>query len=159
MGAIIFDLLFRLSAPQFGAEEKRRFGRAIGVGYLSTGILGFLTDKILANVPFVVIMLTDTLCSIGGGFVCAVIAGDSMMGAATLCLIIFGEIAVLASTAVAWQIQPQWFSVSLLALFSLGVWFGSNLWSRRSSRSRARPQIRKIDPSVQSRHARPKHHR
>jgi hypothetical protein len=50
--------------------------------------------------------------------------------AATLGLIIFGEIAGIVSTILGWRIQPHWFAFALLVLYPFAVWIGSRLRTR-----------------------------
>jgi hypothetical protein len=112
---------------------------AVLAGYVAVGILVLLTDQIFAAaVPgfrsmtapplyyFVVVTVTDAMYSIGGGFVCAAIAGGSA-SKATLGLAVFGELMGVASTIAGWRIQPHWFAFALLILFPLGVWLGYKL--------------------------------
>jgi hypothetical protein len=121
-------------------------GRIVGAvlaGYVAIGILVVLTDQIFAvavtgfrsmtALPlyyYVVVTGTDTLYSMGGGYLCAAIAGASA-GTATIGLIIFGEIMGVVSTYWFWGIQPHWFAFALLILFPLGVWGGSKLRAGR----------------------------
>ena len=78
---------------------------------------------------FVIVLCTDTLYTVGGGFLCAACARASAR-TATLGLMVFGEIAGIVSTILGWRIQPHWFAFALLVLFPLAVWIGSRLRSR-----------------------------
>jgi hypothetical protein len=122
--------------------------RTIGsvlAGYISIGVLVALTDlaftvaipgfRSMATPPlyyFVIVLFTDTLYSIGGGYLCAATARASAH-AATLGLMIFGEIVGVVSTVLAWRIQPHWFALALLVLFPFAVWIGSRLRARRAA--------------------------
>ncbi len=112
---------------------------AVLAGYIAIGVLVVLTDLIFAAaIPgframatpppnyFVIVTCTDTLYSIAGGYLCAVIAGAAIRGA-TLGLMIFGEIMGAASTILQWHTQPHWAAVALLVLFPIAVWIGSRL--------------------------------
>jgi hypothetical protein len=108
-------------------------------GYIAVGILVALTDLIFAAaIPgframaapplyyFVIVTFTDTIYTIGGGYLCAATARASAR-TATLGLMICGEIAGVVSTVLGWHIQPHWFALALLALFPLAVWIGYKL--------------------------------
>jgi lysylphosphatidylglycerol synthetase-like protein (DUF2156 family) len=115
---------------------------AVLAGYVAIGVLVVLTDLIFAAaVPgfrartppplyyFAILTFTNTLYSIGGGYLCAACARASA-GTATLGLMIFGEIMGVVSTVLSWHTQPHWFAFALLVLFPLAVWIGSRLRSR-----------------------------
>ena len=118
-----------------------RIAAAVLGGYVAIGILVVLTDAIFAAaIPgframttpplyyFVIVTLTDTLYSVAGGYLCALIARDAVRKA-TLGLMIFGEIIGVVSTVMGWRIQPHWFALALLVLFPLAIWCGSRLRS------------------------------
>jgi hypothetical protein len=117
---------------------------AVLAGYAAVGVLVVLTDLIFAAVIpgframaipplyyFEIVLCTDALYSVAGGYLCAAIASASLRKA-TLGLMIFGEIMGLVSTIVYWHTQPHWFALALLVLFPLAVWIGSSLRSRRA---------------------------
>jgi hypothetical protein len=118
-----------------------RIAVAVLAGYVSIGILVVLTDQVFgAAIPgfrvittpplyyFAAVLLTDTLYSVAGGYLCAVIARAAVRKA-TLGLMIFGEIVGVVSTVIGWYVQPHWFAFALLVLFPLAVWVGSRLRS------------------------------
>jgi len=116
--------------------------RAIGsifAGYIAIGVLVVLTDQVFAaaipgfrnmSMPplyyFVIVLCTDTLYTVGGGYLCAACARASAR-TATLGLMVFGEIAGIVSTILGWRIQPHWFAFALLVLFPIAVWIGYKL--------------------------------
>ena len=115
---------------------------AVLAGYVAIGILVVLTDLIFgAAIPgfknmsmpplyyFVIVLCTDTLYTVAGGYLCAACARASARPA-TLALIIFGEIAGIVSTILGWRIQPHWFAFALLVLYPFAVWIGSRLRTR-----------------------------
>ena len=119
---------------------SRIIGAAIA-GYVAIGILVVCTDRIFAllvpgftSMPalplyyFVTSLITDTLYSILGGYICAWIAGP-MVRKAALGLIIGGEILGLISVIVFWQTVPHWFGFGLLVVYPPAVWLGSRLRS------------------------------
>ena len=77
---------------------------------------------------FLIATFTDTLYSIAGGYLCAVIAGDGVRKA-TLALMIFGEIMRVVAAVLAWHTEPHWYAFALLMLFPPAVWIGSRLQS------------------------------
>jgi hypothetical protein len=119
---------------------------AVLVGYMFIGALIFGTDQLFAaSIPgfssmpmppdyyFGWSVVTDTIYSVVGGLVCAWIA-RSAARKATIGLMIFGELAGLASTVYLWKMVPHWYSFALLILYPPAVWWGSVLFSRRSGR-------------------------
>jgi hypothetical protein len=124
-----------------------RVAAAVIAGWVGIGILVVLTDAIFAaTVPgfrtmtpqplyyFVTVTFTDTLYSIVGGYVCAVIA-HTAIHRATWGLMIFGEIFGVVSAVLFWSSQPHWLALGLLVLYPLAVWFGSRLRSRSTGRT------------------------
>jgi hypothetical protein len=117
-------------------------GRLIGAviaGYLATGVLIFCTDRLWGMaIPglqsggptpayyFAASLATDTLYSIFGGYLCAVIARSGVKRA-TIGLIVLGELMGLAATAAEWGLVPHWYSFALLVIYPPAVWIGSKL--------------------------------
>jgi|HubBroStandDraft_4_1064222.scaffolds.fasta_scaffold201152_2 hypothetical protein len=114
---------------------------AVLAGYVAIGVLVVLTDLIFAAVIpgframaapplyyFVIVTCTNTLYSMAGGYLCAMIAGASARKA-TLGLMIFGEVMGIGSTILQWHAQPHWSALALLVLFPVAVWIGSRLRS------------------------------
>ena len=114
---------------------------AVIASYAAIGVLVVLTDQVAAAlIPgvksmspplyyFVLSLITDTVYSGFGGYLCALIARERAQKA-TLGLIIFGEILGVASTVLFWQSIPHWFSFALLIVYPPAVWLGSRLRSR-----------------------------
>jgi hypothetical protein len=106
------------------------------LGYVFIGALIFGTDQVWAHVIpgftettkapptyFAVSMLTDTIYSAIGGWLCAMIAlGDKR---STWALIIIGELAGVASTVYLWNTVPHWYSFFLLIAYPPAIWYGA----------------------------------
>jgi hypothetical protein len=118
---------------------------AVIAGYVATGLLIFGTDQLFAAlIPgfksmttpplhyFLISVVTDTLYSIIGGFVCSRIAHPPVRRNATLSLIVLGELVGLVSTVFLWKLVPHWFSFALLLLYPPAVWLGFKLQSRQT---------------------------
>lgn len=112
-----------------------RTAGAILAGYVVIGVLIFGTDQLFAAlIPgfaagppayyFAASVVTDTLYSISGGYLCAWIAKANTR-VATLGLMIFGELVGVASTVFLWTMVPHWYSFALLILYPPAVWLGS----------------------------------
>ena len=112
---------------------------AVVFGYLITGVLIVITDQIfeltipgfrqMAMPPdfyFATSIVTDALYSAAGGWLCAVIAKTRVRDH-VLALIVFGELAGVASTVALWSKVPHYFSFALLAVYPPAVWLGSKL--------------------------------
>jgi hypothetical protein len=123
-----------------------RIAGAVLAGYVAIGVLVVLTDLVFAAVIpgframatpplyyFVIVAFTDTLYSIAGGYLCAVIARASVRKA-TLGLMIFGEIMGIGSTILQWSTQPHWSAAALLVLYPVAIWIGSRLRSGNAGR-------------------------
>src|SRR5262249_31396187 len=98
---------------------------AVIAGYIVIAVLIAATDQLwaaaipgfaaLATPPayyFAGSLATDTLFSIGGGYLCAALARD-VIRKATIGLIVFGELMGLASTVYLWNMVPHWYSFLL----------------------------------------------
>jgi hypothetical protein len=121
-------------------------GRMIGAalaGYVAIGILVVCTDELYALlVPgfkampmppgyyFELSLLTDSIYSILGGYICAWIAG-ALTRKATLGLTVGGEILGVVSVIVFWNSVPHWFGFGLLILYPPAVWLGSRAFLSR----------------------------
>ncbi len=117
---------------------------AVLAGYALSVALVTLTDQIFSRVIpgfdamtmppadyFAISLVSNTLYAIAGGFLCAVIARNSLRKA-TLYLMIFGEVLGVFSQIMFWNTIPHWFGLALLVIFPIGVWIGSNLAARRN---------------------------
>ncbi len=107
-------------------------------GYIAIGILIAGTDQLYAAlipgfhaspVPplnyFLFAMVTDTIYTYIGGWVCGVISRRDLQ--ATLGLIILGEVMGVASTVYLWETAPHFYSFYLLIMYPLAVWYGAKL--------------------------------
>ena len=123
---------------------------AVIIGYMIVGLLIFSTDQIFSHLIanfnnmhelptyyFMISIVTDTLYSFAGGWVCAVIA-KSHARLSVLFLIAFGELAGLAATILNWGIVPHYFSFALMILYPPAIWYGARLrGSKEVSRAAA----------------------
>lgn len=106
------------------------------LGYALIGLLIFGTDQVFAQVIpgfssmkmpptwyFLVSMVTDTVYTLIGGWLCAAISrGDRQ---AAWGLIVIGELAGIASTVYLWHTVPHFYSFYLLIMYPPAVWFGA----------------------------------
>lgn len=111
-------------------------------GYFLIGLLVVATDQVFAwSIPgfplltvrpwhyFAISLLTDSLYSVAGGYLCAAIARDRARHA-ILWLIVVGELIGLAAQISVWDSAPHWFALGLLALYPPAVWLGSRLLAK-----------------------------
>jgi hypothetical protein len=118
----------------------RIVGAILG-GNAVIGVLGFITGRILpavipgfqtmTTVPlsyYVALIVTNTLYSIGGGYVCAAIAGASAHKA-TLAMIIIGEIGGVIGAVWFRFYLPPFYTLAILLLLPLAIWLGFGLRS------------------------------
>jgi hypothetical protein len=117
---------------------------AVLAGYIAIGILVVLTDQVVwkmnpgdwkpgQTVPayyFVVSLFTAPLYSVFGGYLCAWLA-KAKPWQHIIALVIFGELMGLASTVMAWKMQPHWYAFALLLLYPPCVFLGGYLRLRR----------------------------
>ncbi len=108
------------------------------LGYAFIGVLIAGTDQLYARtIPgfasmktpptwyFVISMLTDTIDTLLGGWICALISrGDRH---ATLGLIVLGELMGIASTVYLWNTVPHYYSFFLLVVYPPAAWLGTKL--------------------------------
>lgn len=117
---------------------------AVVTGYCFIGVLIFSMDQLFAHmIPglsamkrlpdwyFATTMLTDTVYTFLGGWLCAAIARGNRR--ATLGLIVVGELVGIASTFYLWNQAPHFYSFFLLIVYPPAVWFGAKM---RKSRRR-----------------------
>ena len=81
---------------------------------------------------FLISIFTDSLYSMLGGYLCAMIARKSA-GAATLILMVGGEVAGVVAVILSWRTVPHWFAFALLILCPPAVWVGSRLVGERET--------------------------
>jgi hypothetical protein len=104
------------------------------LGYAFIGLLIFATDQFYAkqfdlHTPpaayYQLAMLTDTIFTFAGGWLCGLISrGDSR---ALWGLILMGELMGVASTAYLWHTAPHYYSFYLLVMYPPAVWFGAKI--------------------------------
>jgi hypothetical protein len=115
---------------------------AVLAGYVSIGVLVVATDAIAAMLDpslssklappdnyLALTLITTSLYTLLGGYLCAVIAKAKHKQAA-LGLIGFGELMGLASVVMYWGRQPKWYGFSLLIVYPPLVWLGSRIRTR-----------------------------
>jgi hypothetical protein len=115
---------------------------AILGGYAAIGIFVVATDQVFGalipgfrqmamppNYYFGLSLLTDTVYTVAGGYLCVLIARENFRNA-TLGLIIGGELVGIASQVAFWHNVPHWFAIALLILYPPAIWLGSGMRSR-----------------------------
>jgi hypothetical protein len=120
-------------------REWPRLIVSVIVGYAAIGVLVGVTDYIAGMVIprfsemvtpppsyFYTSVATDTLYSVVGGYICAMLARANSRRA-VLALIILGEIIGLGSQIAFWKTVPHWFGLALLVTYPTAVWFGWKL--------------------------------
>jgi hypothetical protein len=120
---------------------------SILAGYCIIGLLVVVTDQVFAAVIpgfksmpippdyyFAISLVTDTLYTVAGGYLCARIAAN-FARTATLGLIVFGEVMGLVSLVMSWKTVPHWYGVALLVIYPPAVWAGSRIKSRTVQRA------------------------
>jgi hypothetical protein len=116
-------------------ESNWRIAAAILAGYLSIGvlvvvtdwILGFFVPQIAREMPgfyFPMVIVTDSIYTLVGGYLCAKIALTAHRPA-TIGLMIFGELMGLVSVVASWYAVPHYYSIALLVLYPPMAWAGS----------------------------------
>jgi hypothetical protein len=111
---------------------------ATATGYMLIGVLIGGTDQLFSRlVPgfssmkqppiwyFTISMATDTIYTLIGGWVCAVISRSDVQ--ATLGLILLGELMAIASTVYLWHTVPHFYSFYLLLVYPPAIWYGAKL--------------------------------
>jgi len=111
-------------------------------GYVAIGILVIFTDQLFsllthgfdsgAQPPryyYALSLLTDSLYTVLGGYLCAALAGQRARRA-TLILIVGGELVGIGSVIAFWHTQPHWFAIALLLVYPPAVWAGSRIRMR-----------------------------
>ena len=112
------------------------------VGYAAIGVLVVFTDQLFslltngfgsASTPpgyyFALSLVTDSIYSVLGGYLCAALGGH-LARRSTLILILGGELIGLAAMMARWQTTPHWFALALLIVYPPAVWAGSRLRMR-----------------------------
>ncbi|MGD1070413.1 MAG: hypothetical protein ABSB15_09755 [Bryobacteraceae bacterium] len=109
------------------------------LGYVAIGVLVFGTDQIFAAVVpgfkslailplyyYAISLITDSVYSLFGGWLCARLApARPMLHAITL--IVCGEVIGIGTQVMLWNTVPHWFGLSLVVLFAPAVWIGAKL--------------------------------
>jgi len=111
------------------------------------GVLIFGTDQLFSlMIPnfqnlhalpayyFMISIVTDTIYSALGGWVCAAIAKNHARLSVPF-LMAFGELAGLAATIWNWGVVPHYFSFALMILYPPAIWFGGWMKGQRKNRS------------------------
>jgi hypothetical protein len=94
-------------------------------------IPGFDSMKVAPTWYFAAGMATDTLFTLVGGWLCAVISRGELQ--AKLGLIVLGEIMGVASTVYLWKTVPHYYSFYLLLMYPPAVWWGAK-WRQAAER-------------------------
>ena len=122
-----------------------RIAGAVLAGWLMVGVLVVLTDLVLARafpaeyvqgkIPpdklTALVLATSTLYSVIGGWLTARIALPETGWKSILGLVIWGEIAGIASTVFSWGLMQWWYSIGLLVLWIPAVLLGGFIRLRK----------------------------
>jgi len=113
------------------------------LGYAFIGLLIFGTDLVYGQlipgmhpnayppIYYQLAMLTDTLYTFAGGWLCGRISRyDSR---ATWGLIILGQVMGVAATVILWNTAPHYYSFYLLVMYPFAVWFAAKQPKRASA--------------------------
>lgn len=96
------------------------------LGYVLIGVLIAAADLLISKGPnyYQVVLVTDTLFTVAGGWLCGLISrGDTR---AAWGLIVMGELMGIASTIYLWHTAPHYYSFYLLIMYPPAVWFGAS---------------------------------
>jgi hypothetical protein len=108
------------------------------LGYALIGVLIAAGDTILPRGAhyYQISLVTDTLFTIAGGWLCGRIArGDTR---AAWGLILLGEVMGIASTIYLWRTAPHYYSFYLLLMYPPAVWIGATRLAPREQAAAAR---------------------
>jgi hypothetical protein len=133
-----------ISSSYAGSSMSRgSIGRillAVAAGYLANSILVAVTEQLLsllmpgvdATPPlryFVLDLISQSLYTMAGGYLCCRIARPSQR-AALVGLIVLGLVVGMFSLAVSWKTEPHWYRIALLAVYPPCAWAGWILGAR-----------------------------
>src|SRR5579862_5613766 len=119
--------------------KKESVWRVIGAvlaGYATMALLSVVTIWIIdffnaelrtaREMPtyyFVIVIVTDAIYSVAGGYLCAKIARTAF-GNSTIGMIALGELIAGLSAYSVWYRVPHWYSLALLLMYPPLVWWG-----------------------------------
>ena len=108
-------------------------------GYLAIGVLVIFTDQLFSLIIlgfnsrttppeyyFVLSLITDSVYSMFGGYLCAS-SGKTAARRATQIMIVGGELIGLGAMIALWHTTPHWFALGLLIVYPPMVWAGSRV--------------------------------
>jgi hypothetical protein len=111
------------------------------LGYALIGLLIAAGDGILPRGShyYQIVLITDTLFTVAGGWLCGIISrGDTR---AAWGLIMMGEIMGLVSAVYLWHTAPHYYSFYLLLMYPPAVWLGATRLARPAPAAGAPPDV------------------
>jgi hypothetical protein len=129
---------------------------AVVAGYILIGTLVRTTDGVflmsiqgflaMPNLPpyyFVVSLITDSLYSLLGGYVCSMVAQTRARNAVTGLIITVAMIGVSSLFAL-WNTVPHWFGIALIGVSPVFIWIGGQLSLRLRKTGEAAPPKKEV---------------
>ncbi|HVV45515.1 MAG TPA: hypothetical protein VHC72_09925 [Bryobacteraceae bacterium] len=103
------------------------------LGYALIGLLIAVGDAVLPRGPhyYQIVLVTDTLSTVAGGWLCGLISGGDTRAAWGL--IVMGEIMGIASAIYLWHTAPHYYNFYLLIMYPPAVWLGATRLAPRGS--------------------------
>jgi hypothetical protein len=110
-------------------SEAGRTIFAVLTGYLTTAVLVWATERLLAGTPktgnyWVVDFLSQCSIQMGAGYLCAMVADPAARKRATFWLIGMGLFVRAVSLISHWRAVPHWYGVTLLAVYGPSIFAG-----------------------------------
>jgi hypothetical protein len=103
-----------------------------GTDFLFSHLIpGFSAMKMPPIWYFLASMASDTLYTVAGGWLCAIISLRDLR--ATFGLIVLGEVMGIASTVYLWGVVPHFYSFYLLLVYPPAIWFGAKMRRPKAS--------------------------
>jgi hypothetical protein len=95
------------------------------LGYVLIGLLIAAGDRLFPHGAhyYQLVLVTDTLFTIAGGWLCGRIARRDTR--AVWGLILMGEVMGIASAIYLWNTAPHYYSIYLLVMYPPAAWFGA----------------------------------
>ncbi|HVH88265.1 MAG TPA: hypothetical protein VM912_16205, partial [Terriglobales bacterium] len=156
LGTESFDKAIGQGVPRPNSRVKRGMSRAgigrvivaVAAAYVANGILAMVTEQLLSSRTqaaghtrslyyFTVDLVTQSVYTVAAGYLCCVIARPSQR-IAIVGLIALGLLVGSVSLVVSWKLEPQWYGIGLLAVYSPCAWIGWTWRVRQTLRSAQR---------------------
>jgi peptidoglycan/LPS O-acetylase OafA/YrhL len=114
----------------------KRIALAVFIGYVANALLIAAAEQVLVRAfsdtkYFIADLVTQCLIQVACGYLCARISNTTM---ALIGLIAVGLLVGAGSLAASWHLEPHWYAVTLLVVYSPCIWLGYGLALRRNPR-------------------------